>query len=136
MDECSAAVGGGFRPGHGILICHNHLASYEEVSTAMTHELIHAFDHCRARDLDWTRCRHHACSEIRAAGLSGDCDWKNELARGNLSLRAQYQACIKRRAELSVAMNPHCGGKLGAKMAVEKAFDECYPDTAPFDRRP
>jgi hypothetical protein len=43
----------------------------EEISHALTHELVHAYDHCRARNLDWTNCQHHACSEIRAATLSG-----------------------------------------------------------------
>lgn len=43
------------------------------------------------------------------------------------------QACVRRRAELSVAMNPHCGPKM-AKAAVDKVFDQCFKDTAPFDR--
>lgn len=43
----------------------------EEISHALTHELVHAYDHCRAASLDWSDCRHHACSEIRAAMLSG-----------------------------------------------------------------
>lgn len=38
----------------------------------LTHELVHAYDHCRAF-VDWSNCVHHACSEIRAAHLSGDC---------------------------------------------------------------
>jgi inner membrane protease ATP23 len=38
----------------------------------LTHELVHAYDHCRAY-VDWTNCVHHACSEVRAANLSGDC---------------------------------------------------------------
>lgn len=42
----------------------------------MRHEMIHAYDHCRAKDLDWNSCRHHACSEIRAAVLSGDCTFR------------------------------------------------------------
>ena len=55
-----------------VVICHNHLSSQEEVSHALTHELIHAYDHCRSRDLDWSNCEHHACSEARSppAGLS------------------------------------------------------------------
>ena len=38
----------------------------------LTHELVHAYDHCRAY-VDWSNCVHHACSEVRAANLSGDC---------------------------------------------------------------
>lgn len=129
-------VGGGFRAPDGVVICHNHLASQEEINHALTHELIHAYDHCRAKDLDWLNCAHHACSEIRAASLSGDCSFKMELLRGNLALRGQHQKCVKRRAELSVGMNPHCARPGQAKQAVEKVFDACFQDTAPFDRRP
>lgn len=32
---------------------------------ALTHELLHAYDHCRAANLNWTNCEHHACSEVR-----------------------------------------------------------------------
>ncbi|XP_068652031.1 mitochondrial inner membrane protease ATP23-like [Aristolochia californica] len=28
------------------------------------HELIHAYDDCRAKNLDWSICVHHACSEV------------------------------------------------------------------------
>lgn len=47
-----------------VVICINHLTSYEEVRNAIVHELIHAYDHCRAASLDWTNCDHHACSEV------------------------------------------------------------------------
>jgi hypothetical protein len=54
----------------------------------LTHELVHAYDHCRAY-VDWSNCVHHACSEIRAANLSGDCsmyeDHPNGTAVGRLS---------------------------------------------------
>ena len=49
-----------------VVICHNRLCSQEEVSQALTHELIHAYDHCRSRNLDWSNCEHHACSEARS----------------------------------------------------------------------
>eukprot|EP00959_Pyramimonas_sp_CCMP1952_P061654 1288516-Pyramimonas_sp.AAC.1 len=48
--------------------------------------------------------------------------------------RCFLQHCAKRRAELSVNMNPHCKGK--AKNAVESVFDVCFKDTAPFERLP
>ena len=49
-----------------VVICHNHLSSQEEVSHALTHELLHAYDYCRSRDLDWSNCEHHTCSEARS----------------------------------------------------------------------
>ena len=177
--HCDAEVGGGFRAPDGVIVCYNHLASQEEVTHALTHELIHAYDHCRwvltssddalvalptaltrttrdvrpsvrpfvrslarsfalrrGKDLDWTNCQHHACSEIRAASLSGDCNFKMELLRGHYSIARQHQACVKRRALLSVKMNPYCQGRGVAEDAVERAFETCFRDTSPFDRRP
>jgi inner membrane protease ATP23 len=107
-----------------------------DVNNALVHELIHAYDHCRAATLDWSACQHHACSEIRAATLSGDCTFRQEAARGNWTLRAGAQACAARRAALSVAMNPHCAGPGVARKAVDAVFDKCFADTAPFDRIP
>lgn len=136
VQQCNAKVGGGFRAPDGVIICHNHLASQEEINHALTHELIHAYDHCRAKDLDWCNCTHHACSEIRAASLSGDCNFKMEFLRGHYSIAKQHQNCVKRRALLSVQMNPYCQKTGQAEKAVEDAFDVCFADTAPFDRRP
>ena len=48
-----------------VVVCSNHVSAQEEVNHTLTHELIHAFDHCRAADLDWRNCEHHACSEVR-----------------------------------------------------------------------
>eukprot|EP00803_Ostreobium_quekettii_P005398 evm.model.scf_280EXC.2 EVM.evm.TU.scf_280EXC.2 scf_280EXC:5411-7835(-) len=138
--ECGSEVGGGFVPGGseqkgGVVVCHNYLGDQPDIDRALTHELIHAYDHCRAANIEWEDCNHHACSEIRAAALSGDCNWSQELLRGNWRLKGQFQACVKRRAGLSVAMNPNCS-KEQAKEAVDAMFDRCFQDTAPFDRIP
>ena len=135
VERCSNAVGGGFRPPDGVVVCSNHLKTQTEIDNVLAHELIHAFDHCRAKDLDWGSCVHHACSEVRAANLSGDCHMKQEWLRGNLGVLKQHQACVKRRAELSVAMNPLCAGA-AARRAVDRAFPTCFKDTAPFDDIP
>lgn len=47
-----------------MVVCSNHVSAQEEVNHTLTHELIHAYDHCRAADLDWRNCEHHACSEV------------------------------------------------------------------------
>ena len=74
--------------------------------------------------------------QIRAANLSGDCWLSREVARGNLTLAKGHQECVKRRAALSVAMNPNCSAPGQAKAAVKRQFDQCFADTAPFDRVP
>lgn len=67
---------------------------------------------------------------------TGDCNYRMEVMRGNFSLQKQHQVCVRRRAELSVGMNPHCRGPGEAAAAVDAVFDRCFRDTAPFDRRP
>ena len=59
-----------------------------------------------------------------------------EFQRGNMGLRGQGQECVRRRAALSVSMNPSCAGPGVAAQAVDIAFERCYADTAPFDRAP
>lgn len=36
----------------------------DDVNQVVIHELIHAYDDCRAANLDWANCAHHACSEV------------------------------------------------------------------------
>jgi inner membrane protease ATP23 len=110
-----------------------------QVEQTLTHELVHAFDQCRAK-ARFDNLLHHACTEIRASALSGECDWSEEVNRGNFSTNGQGEKCVRRRAELSVAMNPYCASKPNPKEAaaeaVSAAFQRCYFDTAPFWRMP
>jgi hypothetical protein len=48
-----------------VILCHNRLSTYKEVELALAHELVHAYDFCRASNLDLTNCNHHACTEVR-----------------------------------------------------------------------
>ena len=55
------------------------------MENTVAHELIHAYDQCRAgKRMNWSDVRQHACSEVRAANLSGDCHWVNEVMRGKV----------------------------------------------------
>ncbi|KAJ6298678.1 hypothetical protein OIU76_019769 [Salix suchowensis] len=74
-----------------IMVCSNHMITQDDVNQVVKHELIHAYDDCRAANLDWADCAHHACSEIRAGHLSGDCHYKRELLRGYMKLRGHEQ---------------------------------------------
>lgn len=133
--RCDGAMAGGFQDDGGIVLCSNHVTTQEHASTTLVHETIHAFDQCRAA-VDWGNCVHHACSEIRAAALSGDCSFGREVfLRLNFGWAKQYQRCVQRRAELSVGMNPNCD-PLATKEAVRTAWNACYNDTAPFTSRP
>jgi len=98
----------------------------------LAHELVHVYDHLRFR-VDWEELKHHACSEIRASSLSGECRWAREaFTRGVFDFTKQHQVCVKRRAILSVQNNPKCNGEAEATKIVNQVFDSCFADTRPF----
>ncbi|KAI9220287.1 peptidase M76 family-domain-containing protein [Blastocladiella britannica] len=129
---CDATRSAGFSPNHGVVLCENRIQSKAHLEESLAHELIHALDHCRAK-LDWNNCLHHACSEIRAASLSGDCSPYNEWMRGNRKINRQHQTCVKRRAILSLKSSPLCSGGTVAEDAVQEVWASCFADTWPFD---
>lgn len=71
--------------------------------------------------------------QIRAENLSGDCRLAREWTRRHYSLAKQHQACVRRRATLSVAANPACPSKEVAEQVVNEVWDSCFADTRPFD---
>lgn len=132
------AAAGGFLPDtNSVVLCQQWVtANPPEVPNTLTHELVHAYDHARAT-INWLNLTHHACTEIRAATLSGDCTFGREIDRANinpLKIGAAGERCIRRRAQLSVAMNPTCKSKGAAVAAVDRAWKICSVDYAPFDR--
>jgi inner membrane protease ATP23 len=100
------------------------------VERALRHELVHAYDDTRGH-VEPTNCYHHACSEVRAARLSGDCLVQQEARRGNVgNLVSGGRDCVLRRAALAVEQNPMCKGFGGR--AVDVVFGRCYVDYEPF----
>lgn len=116
-----------------ITLCQNWLDNGLQAEDTIAHELIHAYDQCRVQ-FEADNCRHHACSEIRAANLSGDCKWSRELFRGNgfEKMAAQHQRCVRRRAILSLKSNHACKDCKDVDKLVDEVFDVCFADTAPF----
>ncbi|KAJ1970044.1 Mitochondrial inner membrane protease atp23 [Dispira parvispora] len=129
---CDATRSGGFSPKQGVQICYNRLISKGHMEDTIAHELIHAYDHCKFK-MDLRNCYHHACTEIRAASLSGDCRFLREVRRGHLSFVKQHQVCVRRRATLALKANPNCNAPGVAEEAVNKVFQSCFTDTRPFD---
>ncbi|UZJ51179.1 hypothetical protein CBS101457_000499 [Exobasidium rhododendri] len=138
---CPPDLAGGFSPSFpgrphsesGIMICANRVFSKQHLEDTMAHEMIHWWDHCRF-NVDWNNLRHHACTEIRAAVLSGDCSWSREFKRRNYAFSKQFQTCARRRAVLSVEGNPNCPDKKTAERAVDEVWESCFNDSRPFDR--
>ncbi|PPQ69662.1 hypothetical protein CVT26_001531 [Gymnopilus dilepis] len=130
---CDMSKAGGFTPDPGaVILCAGHFFSQQHMESTITHELMHMYDHCRFK-VDWANLRHHACSEIRANNLSGDCRFTRELRRGFLSFSKQHQACVRRRAVESVTANPACPNEAAAERAVNEVWESCFNDTRPFD---
>lgn len=67
----------------------------ETFENTLVHELIHAYDFCRAK-IDFDNCAQHACTEVRAASLSGECGYLHELFRGHSNIANGHQICVKR----------------------------------------
>lgn len=138
--SCPPDIAGGFSPSPpgrppseaGLLLCANRIYSKTHLEDTMAHEMIHWWDHCRFK-VDWNNLRHHACSEIRAATLSGDCRWTREINRRNFSFLRQLQNCARRRAILSVRGNAACPDEETAARVVDEVWDSCFNDTRPFD---
>lgn len=132
----SDAAGGYMPDQRAVVLCQQWVSKQpSEVENTLSHELVHAYDDARAF-IDWQDLTQHACTEIRAAHISGDCSFAKELDRGNITNPAQIAGagdrCVRRRAELSVAMS--CGDANAAREAVNRAWSICRYDFAPFER--
>ena len=74
-----------------IVLCENNISSQGHMNDTLTHELIHTLDYCRA-EVDWNNLDHLACSEIRAANLSGECFFSKEnFGRLKFGLKKHHQ---------------------------------------------
>uniref|UniRef100_A0A3B4EAJ8 Mitochondrial inner membrane protease ATP23 n=1 Tax=Pygocentrus nattereri TaxID=42514 RepID=A0A3B4EAJ8_PYGNA len=95
-----------------IVLCQNNIHQQAHVNRAVTHELIHAFDHCRAL-VDWfSNFKRLACSEVRRDAA---------VAVFNLGLKQHHQ--VK-----SSCTSPH---PLQEKVVGEE-FDSCFSEHTPF----
>ncbi|XP_038636901.1 mitochondrial inner membrane protease ATP23 homolog isoform X3 [Scyliorhinus canicula] len=118
-----------------IVLCQNNIHQQQHMNRVVTHELIHTFDHCRAH-VDWFRnIKHLACSEIRAANLSGECAFVNEVCRFNFGLKQHHQKCVRERALRSILAVRNVN-KETAEKAVDAVFNTCFNDHEPFGRIP
>uniref|UniRef100_A0A3Q2Z1Z3 Mitochondrial inner membrane protease ATP23 n=1 Tax=Hippocampus comes TaxID=109280 RepID=A0A3Q2Z1Z3_HIPCM len=135
-EDCDGTVSGGFDAATSqIVLCQNNIHQQSHMNRVVTHELIHAFDHCRAH-VDWfNNFRHLACSEIRAANLSGDCSFSNEVARFHFGMKQHHQECVRGRALRSILAVRKINRQAAEKI-VDEVFDTCFNDHAPFGRIP
>lgn len=135
-EDCDGCVSGGFDSSTSqIVLCQNNIHHQSHMNRVVTHELIHAFDHCRAH-VDWfNNVKHLACSEIRAANLSGDCSLLNEMTRFKFGLKQHQQTCVRDRAVRSI-LAVRKVSREKAEKAVDEVFESCFGDHEPFGRVP
>ena len=75
---CDDTRSGGFSADYGILVCQNQFYNKRHLEETLSHELIHAFDHCRFK-VDWYNLRHQACSEVSLGCLALTKDPRRQL---------------------------------------------------------
>ncbi|SCU78066.1 LANO_0A01992g1_1 [Lachancea nothofagi CBS 11611] len=133
-DVCPEWRSGGFHPELGILLCQNRIRDKWHLEDTLAHEMVHYYDNTRWQ-VDWLNLKHHACSEIRASSLSGECRFMQEFARRGLGFKVSsgHQECVRRRATLSVMGNPNCKDQQHAEKVVDEVWDSCFSDTRPFE---
>nr|CAG4711124.1 unnamed protein product [Naegleria fowleri] len=108
-----------------VVVCCNRHREPEELENTVVHELIHAYDFCRFRQLFY--CKVRACSEVRAYSLSGSCSSPDEL-----SGFTSKEQCLKARAIASTIM----ACKKSAVSDVHDIFNTCINDEHPFKSSP
>ncbi|KAL6927239.1 hypothetical protein ACO0SA_003534 [Hanseniaspora valbyensis] len=126
----------GFHPDLGILICANQISSSNKflLESSITHEMIHYYDNMRFK-VNLNNLKHHACTEIRASMLSGECAMSFEFFRkfSTFKMFGGFKECVRRRATLSVTNNPNCESPEVAQKVVDEVWNSCFGDTRPFD---
>ncbi|KAG9490247.1 hypothetical protein GDO78_005897 [Eleutherodactylus coqui] len=107
-EECAGEAGGGFDTATSqIVMCQNKINDQKIMNQMLTHELIHAYDHCRAQVDFLGNIQHLACTET----------------------------CVRDRAVRSIMASSKSSQETAEK-AVDEVFDSCFNDREPFDRIP
>ncbi|CAG5125429.1 unnamed protein product [Candidula unifasciata] len=135
-ETCIRGVSGGFDPkSMQVVLCQNTIQNRDICCNIIGHELLHAFDFCRAK-VDFTNLRHLACTEIRAANMF-HCSLGASFASGEASffnIKERHQLCVKNKALQSIRLVRNVT-ELEAMTVVDEVFDKCYNDTEPIGRR-
>jgi len=89
--------------GPKIILCENKITPYKFFyRDIVIHELVHAFDDCRSK-INTRNCLQHACTEIRASRLSGECKFLKEALRLNINVAGQLEVSkIKKKTKILI----------------------------------
>lgn len=116
-----------------IILYPENLHSPNEFCTIFQHELIHAYDYCRAQ-IDFHNPYHLACTEIRAAALSDQCSLFNHFSSSSrpFLIKNQHRKCVQDRTRDSMEICTDLPRK-NLNQIINDVFLRCYNDTNPFD---
>ncbi|XP_059145068.1 mitochondrial inner membrane protease ATP23 homolog [Physella acuta] len=135
-ERCTDRVSGGFDPKTmQVVVCQNNVKNEDVCCSILAHELLHAFDSCRAK-LDFENLRHLACTEIRAANMF-HCSIGAAMTTGEVSpfgVKERHQLCVRNKALQSIMLVRNVP-KEEAMTVVDEVFDKCYNDMEPLGRR-
>lgn len=114
-------------PPMSIVLCSNRLHSEKDVQEALTHELIHAYDH-QVTKRDLTQCHQLAYSEIRAAREAECAALAHSQSWLPQTMRVWFlERCVRDTAtQATRALFPTQGGG-----CVADVFREAYADHSP-----
>jgi inner membrane protease ATP23 len=117
-----------------IVLYPENVHSLKEFCSIFQHELIHAYDYCRA-DIDFNNPYHLACTEIRAASLSNQCSLFNYLSTSSrpFLLKNQHATCVRNRTRESMDIILDHHRRQNLNQIINDVFLRCYNDTDPFD---
>jgi len=63
----------------------------------------------------------------------GSVGGRRNFFRENWTVTQQHQACVRKRAVMSVMNRPSCKNDVQAVKVVNEVWDSCFSDTRPFD---
>jgi RHS repeat-associated protein len=123
-----------------IQICYERADSVKEAQEWVAHEIVHAFDSCSGCDISGigkpdqpkappkVDCNDAACTEIRAASLSGQCApgavYRTKLAQ-QLGHPVSYAQCVLNSAQNSLLAQNQCGGEQNVIRILQVEYPAC-----------
>lgn len=118
-----------------VILCADRLSSQAEVTAALIHELVHAYDHCRVglriplvcTTIPYAlQCATEACSEVRAYSLANYADTPTWAGKQTLVYRSALASMLNNKAS-------DCRGDERCAKAIAAVLDSCAADAAPFN---
>ncbi|XP_045159812.1 mitochondrial inner membrane protease ATP23 homolog [Mercenaria mercenaria] len=135
-EPCKLKISGGFDFfTNQVVVCENNIKKEAPCCNVLSHEMLHAFDKCRAK-FDINNVEHLACTEIRAANLF-HCSLTSAYVNGEAkpwNIKERHMNCVKRKALTSVLLVRNITPEEADKV-IDKVFSRCYNDLEPFGRR-